>query len=166
VNIPRNVRGAQQLCITAYGNESSATFCPSFQVMPGLLSSDVSKDPANGLAGESTTIPVLVKVNSIGETDVAIACGWKKQYCEQETTHIGVEKAKQVDFKVRYLFPGDYTVPITVTDMGSGDQVKLEAHVRFIPNVKNDMSTMHWGIPVSAPVLQQILALLSLVVGQ
>ena len=167
ITIPRDSKnGPSQVCITAYGQNSAETFCPSFLVANGLISAEIGKETIIVPAGDQAKLPVLIQSKSIGETDVSIACSMKKPYCTESTTHIGTEKAKIVNYHASYPFPGTYTITLTVTDMGSGDEVQKNVTLVVTPSIRNDMGALHWGIPISAPVLQPIMSLLSLVTGK
>ncbi len=167
VTVPKNVpRGPAQICITLSGNQSAETFCPSFYVMNGLVSAEMDGNTVIAPAGSRGIARIILTSTSIGETDVSIRCSLGKQFCPQETVHLGKEHAKLVEYPMKYPYPGIYPVKITVTDMGSGDQMQKAITFVVVPSVKNDMGAMHWGIPISAPILQPIMSLLALVVGR
>ncbi|NPA76531.1 MAG: hypothetical protein GXN93_02130 [Candidatus Diapherotrites archaeon] len=167
ITIPKNVKnGPSQVCITAYGQNSAETFCPSFLIANGLISAEIGRKTVIAPAGEQAKIPVLIQSKSIGETDVSINCSMGKPYCAESTTHIGTEKAKIVNYSASYPFPGTYPTTLTITDMGSGDEIQKTVTLVFTPSIRNDMGALHWGLPISAPILQPIMNLLALVTGK
>ena len=160
VEIPQDAKESTRACIELRGNASYDEFCPVFTVESGLLEAYPEQAEVNGWAGYDVPFRIVLLNRSVGSTKALVRCTTLP--CGEKEVEIGPGDVKEVELSVNYPISGEWSVGISVEDLGNGERGGGYVTLHLLPNIPNHLGIARKSVVLN-PFLLPVYALLAVI---